>query len=88
MSWRETKHAISNVSDHADVVLKKSDEKILSGDKISEFYKSAFYSVRIVKNLPGKVVEVHSAIHNLLFSMFFSPLRMKSLLPCCAETVQ
>ena len=33
-----------NVSDHADVVLKKSDEKILSGDKVMPLCKSAFFS--------------------------------------------
>ena len=31
-----------NVSDHADVVLKKSDEKILSGDKVMLLCKSVF----------------------------------------------
>ena len=43
MSRRQTKHGISNVSDHADVVLKKSDEKILSDDKVTLLYKRTFF---------------------------------------------
>ena len=48
MSRRQTKTEKMNVSDHADVVLKKSDEKILSDDKVTVLYKKVFFSFRNV----------------------------------------
>ena len=38
-----------NVSDHADVVLKKSDEKILSGDKVMLLYKRVFFCRKLAE---------------------------------------
>ena len=47
MPRRQTKTEKINVSDHADVVLKKSDEKILTGDKVMLLYKSVFFQAEI-----------------------------------------
>ena len=43
MSWKSSE---MEFSDHADVVLKKSDGKILSGDKVMLILQSAFFSTR------------------------------------------
>ena len=51
MSRRPKKTEKMNVSDHADVVLKKSDEKILSGDKVMLLWKSDFFKQKSARRL-------------------------------------